>query len=108
MDFKNKCNVGYAFINFLNPKSILSLADRILGKKWNHFNSEKVATLCFANVQGREALIQKFRNSSVMLEDPSFRPKLFYTFGSRAGEEEMFPIGSTKQKSKPDVLFRRE
>ena len=34
MDFKNKCNVGYAFINFPDSKSVLSLADRILGKKW--------------------------------------------------------------------------
>ena len=34
MDFKNKCNVGYAFINFVDPKCVLTLADRILGKKW--------------------------------------------------------------------------
>lgn len=27
-------------------------------------------------IQGRDCLIQKFRNSSVMLEDPSFRPKV--------------------------------
>jgi hypothetical protein len=108
MDFKNKCNVGYAFINFPNPKSILSLADRILGKKWNQFNSEKVATLCYANVIGRDALIQKFRNSSVMLEEPSFRPKLFYTKGDRAGQEEPFPIGYVgSSRIKKDVLFRR-
>ena len=117
MDFKNKCNVGYAFINFVNPKSILSLADRILGKRWYDsvlpklrclFNSEKVATLCYANVQGRNALIQKFRNSSVMFEDPSFRPKLFYVSGIRTGEEESFPLNETKFRSKSDVLFHRE
>ena len=34
IDFKNKCNVGYAFINFPNPMSALTLADRIVGKKW--------------------------------------------------------------------------
>ena len=43
-----------------------------------------------------------------MLEDSSFRPKLFYTAGDRAGSEESFPIGPTKLKSKSDVLFRRE
>ncbi len=34
MDFKNRCNVGYAFINLAQPMSVLSLADRLLGKKW--------------------------------------------------------------------------
>jgi hypothetical protein len=37
MDFKNKCNVGYAFINFPDPKAVISLADRIIGKKWYVF-----------------------------------------------------------------------
>jgi len=29
MDFKNKCNVGYAFINFINPKSYVGFFSRI-------------------------------------------------------------------------------
>lgn len=31
-------------------------------------------------IQGRDCLVQKFRNSSVMLEHPSFRPKVIPTF----------------------------
>ncbi len=27
-------------------------------------------------IQGKDCLVQKFRNSSVMLEHPSFRPKV--------------------------------
>lgn len=77
MDFKNKCNVGYAFINFLNPLDILSFAQRMLGKRWPKFNSEKVCALAYARIQGKSALVDKFRNSRVMQEPPSYRPKVF-------------------------------
>lgn len=40
MDFKNKCNVGYAFINFESPKSILLLQD-FVGMTMPRFKSEK-------------------------------------------------------------------
>lgn len=69
-------------------------------------------------IQGRDCLIQKFRNSSVMLEPPNYRPKvglhswllsaldisqLFFTihdpFG-RAGEEDQFPASDNASKLK--------
>jgi hypothetical protein len=34
-----------------------------------------ILTICAA-IQGKDCLVQKFRNSSVMLEHPSFRPKV--------------------------------
>jgi hypothetical protein len=72
------------------------------------FNSDKIASICYANVQGREALIEKFRNSSVMLEEPSFRPKVFMTSGPNAGEEAPFPMPSTRVRPKNDILFSRD
>lgn len=39
---KNRCNVGYAFINFIDSKTILSFFEEFNGKKWSKFNSEKV------------------------------------------------------------------
>jgi hypothetical protein len=63
MDFKNKCNVGYAFINFVSPRALASFAERAQDKKWERFNSEKIIATCFADIQGLDALIQKFRNS---------------------------------------------
>ena len=42
IDFKNKCNVGYAFINMIRPVYIVSLVERFNNRKWEKFNSEKV------------------------------------------------------------------
>lgn len=44
--------------------------------------------------QGRDALIEKFRESTVMYEDPAYRPKLFYTDGENMGQEEKFPVNA--------------
>lgn len=95
IDFANNCNVGYAFINFVDPMDIVPFATKHAGKKWNLFHSEKVAEVSYASkfvafsaavwfpglmtltaIQGRDCLIQKFRNSSVMLEQKDFRPKV--------------------------------
>ncbi|KAF9582188.1 hypothetical protein BGW38_000530 [Lunasporangiospora selenospora] len=91
MDFKNKCNVGYAFINFINVEVVPTFTKEHVGKRWPKFNSEKICTLSYAKVQGREALIEKFRNSCVMDEDPSYRPLIFYTSGPKVGLPEPFP-----------------
>lgn len=46
IDFKNKCNVGYAFINMVRPFFIISLVERFNNRKWEKFNSEKVSPNC--------------------------------------------------------------
>lgn len=63
MDFKNHCNVGYAFINFRDPQSIISFGHRVMNRKWPRFNSDKICHLTYARIQGKSALIEKFRNS---------------------------------------------
>lgn len=55
------------------------------GKKWEKFNSEKVASLAYARIQGKSALIAHFQNSSLMNEDKRCRPILFNTDGPNAG-----------------------
>ena len=64
IDFKNKCNVGYSFVNFIDPKSISTLFTRIQGKKWTRFNSEKICAVSYARIQGKENLIRHFQNST--------------------------------------------
>ncbi|XP_051122170.1 protein MEI2-like 4 [Andrographis paniculata] len=94
IDFKNKCNVGYAFINMTDPSFIVPFYQTFNGKKWEKFNSEKVASLAYARIQGKSALIAHFQNSSLMNEDKRCRPILFHTDGPNAGDQVPFPMGS--------------
>ena len=103
IDFANNCNVGYAFINFEDPYHIIEFMNARAGIRWNRFNSEKVAEVSYATIQGRDCLIQKFRNSSVMLEHPSFRPKIFHTTGPLAGSEDIFPGPDNPSKMRRSV-----
>ncbi|KAA8911095.1 RNA recognition motif 2-domain-containing protein [Sphaerosporella brunnea] len=91
IDFRNICNVGYAFINFLDPLDIIDFVKAKSGTRWNKFNSEKVLDVTYANIQGIDQLVEKFRNSSVMDQDPAYRPKLFYSSGPLSGTEMDFP-----------------
>ncbi|KAJ1983095.1 hypothetical protein H4R34_001483 [Dimargaris verticillata] len=91
MDFTNHCNCGYAFVNFMDPRSIITLAQRLVGKRWDKFNSDKVCSIRYADYQGKDQLVEHFRNSNVMLMDPSYRPKIFYSSGPLKGHEEAFP-----------------
>ncbi|KAJ1255167.1 hypothetical protein BS78_K283400 [Paspalum vaginatum] len=94
IDFKNKCNVGYAFINMTDPQHIIPFYKTFNGKKWEKFNSEKVASLAYARIQGRNALIAHFQNSSLMNEEKWCRPMLFHKDGPNAGDQEPFPVGN--------------
>ncbi|KAK9108612.1 hypothetical protein Syun_024623 [Stephania yunnanensis] len=93
IDFKNKCNVGYAFINMIDPRQIVPFYEAFNGKKWEKFNSEKVASLAYARIQGKAALVAHFQNSSLMNEDKRCRPILFHSDGPNAGDQEPFPMG---------------
>jgi hypothetical protein len=44
IDFKNNCNVGYAFINFAHPLFVLPFYNEFNGQKWSRYNSEKAST----------------------------------------------------------------
>ncbi|RDX94771.1 Protein MEI2-like 2, partial [Mucuna pruriens] len=90
IDFKNKCNVGYAFINMASPSHIIPFYKAFNGKKWEKFNSEKVASLAYARIQGKAALVMHFQNSSLMNEDKRCRPILFHSEGQDTGDQEHF------------------
>ncbi|ESR50425.1 hypothetical protein CICLE_v10030681mg [Citrus x clementina] len=88
IDFKNKCNVGYAFINMVSPSHIISFYEAFNGKKWEKFNSEKVASLAYARIQGQAALVTHFQNSSLMNEDKRCRPIVFHSEGQETSDQE--------------------
>ena len=89
IDFKNRCNVGYAFINMTSPHAIPALVEEFHGRRWPKFNSEKICRVAYARIQGKNALVQHFQNSSLLHEDKRCRPVLFRL----NGEVETFPIG---------------
>ncbi|THH29630.1 hypothetical protein EUX98_g4565 [Antrodiella citrinella] len=91
MDFQNGCNVGYAFVNFITVQDLLHFASTQLGVKWNMYSSEKYLQLSYANYQGKEALVEKFKNSCIMDEREAWRPKIFYSSGPNEGMPEPFP-----------------
>ena len=94
IDFKNKCNVGYCFINFLDPKHIVAFVKEFNGLRWKSFNSEKVCAITFARIQGKGSMVSRFQNSSLLEKDDEYRPLLFYSSGPDRGKPEPFPSSS--------------
>ena len=64
IDFKNKCNMGYAFINFIDAVYIFDFFQQFDGQKWECFNSDKICRITYGRIQGRQALENNFANMS--------------------------------------------
>ncbi|CAM8900403.1 unnamed protein product [Rhodiola kirilowii] len=78
----------------LTPKHIIPFYQAFNGKKWEKFNSEKVASIAYARIQGKSALVTHFQNSSLMNEDKRCRPIVFNSDGPKGGDQilqEHFP-----------------
>jgi hypothetical protein len=84
VDFKNKCNVGYCFLNFRTPEVCARFVSEFHGKesriKLPGFNSKKVCEVSPARVQGCEGNVRRLRCSPVisqLLDYPEWMPQLF-------------------------------
>jgi len=98
IDFKNRCNLGYAFINFTSSWAAADFYDTFHNRKWPDFNSRKVCAVTYARVQGRESLIQHFRNSRFPCNDVSCLPLLFDICCAETGEPRPPPAQKPGQK----------
>ena len=105
IDFKNKCNVGYCFINFLDPKHIVAFVKDFNGLRWKSFNSEKVCAITFARIQGKSSMVSRFQNSSLLEKDDEYRPLLFFSSGPDRGKPEPFPSSSRSLSSQAQILL---
>ncbi|KAJ5394113.1 uncharacterized protein N7487_011754 [Penicillium crustosum] len=103
MDFNHRCNVGYAFMNFGDPIDIVNLVHSRQGKAWPDCISEKRAEISYATLQGKETLVNKFRNSHVMTRPHEERPRLFHIDGPRTGTEAAFPGPNDASKLRRSV-----
>ena len=98
IDFKNKCNVGYCFINFLEPKFIAPFVKEFNGQRWKSFNSEKICAVSYARIQGKGAMVARFQNSSLLEKEDEYRPLLFISSGPDKGKPEPFPSSVTYRR----------
>lgn len=60
IDFKNNCNMGYAFINFVDSIFIVNFFYQYDGTKWAQFNSDKICKITYGRIQGKKALENNF------------------------------------------------
>ena len=65
IDFKNKCNMGYAFLNFVHSVYIVDFFMRFDSEKWPTFNSDKICKIKYGRIQGKYALENNFVNMNV-------------------------------------------
>jgi hypothetical protein len=92
IDFKNHSNVGYAFISFKEPLQIIKFYQARHQKEWPNLKSFKVCELAYATVQGLQNLVNRFKNSKVMNQSCTYRPRVYHTEGNKKGEEMDFPF----------------
>ncbi|KAJ1405354.1 Terminal EAR1-like, RNA recognition motif 3 [Sesbania bispinosa] len=99
IDFNNKCNVGYGFVNMTTPEATLRLYKAFHLQPWEVFNSRKICEVTYARVQGLEALKEHFKNSKFPYEMEQYLPVVFSP--PRDGKQltEPLPIGNNKSIS---------
>eukprot|EP00592_Proboscia_alata_P022684 CAMPEP_0194405028 /NCGR_PEP_ID=MMETSP0176-20130528/3467_1 /TAXON_ID=216777 /ORGANISM="Proboscia alata, Strain PI-D3" /LENGTH=1358 /DNA_ID=CAMNT_0039203627 /DNA_START=82 /DNA_END=4158 /DNA_ORIENTATION=- len=90
IDFKNKCNRGYAFVNFVDYQDIPSFYQLYNGKNWRVFNSDKICEMTYARIQGKEGMLRRFEHSALLEKDDEFRPLVFVSHGPNKGQREQF------------------
>ena len=64
------------------------------GRRWTCFRSGKVCAITYARIQGKQAMIQRFQNSSLLAESLEVQPRLFVSHGPEKGKPERFPGGA--------------
>jgi len=78
IDFRNKCNVGYAFINFIHPNFASLFKEKFHRLKLSAFKSNKICEVSWGRVQGLQANIEHYKNSAVMsVPFPQYKPLIF-------------------------------
>nr|GMD11235.1 protein terminal ear1 homolog [Ipomoea batatas] len=77
IDFVNKCNVGYGFVNMTSPEAAWRLYKAFHLQTWEAFNSRKICEVTYARIQGIEALKDHFKNSRFPCQAEEYMPVVF-------------------------------
>jgi hypothetical protein len=89
MDFRNKVNLGYAFINFLTHADAMEFKGLMTQFSGWGCDSNKVCEVTWAHPhQGKDEHVERYRNSPVMHESmpEAFKPMIFEN-----GDRKPFP-----------------
>lgn len=73
---RNKCNVGYGFVNMTSPEATLRFYKAFQQQRWEVFNSRKICHLTYARVQVSTTLLY-LSISSILLYDEKIKIYLF-------------------------------
>ena len=77
IDAENNLNLGYSFINFVNPLHIIYFYHLFKARKWNHYKSHKECDLSFAKFQGKVELTAHLEKNSNKMDENKKLPLLF-------------------------------
>jgi len=77
VDFRHRCNVGYAFINLISSEEAKRFQEKFDGFKLNAIKSTKVCETSRAKMQGQQANADQYRNSSVVRMAEKYHPLFF-------------------------------
>nr|GMD26225.1 protein terminal ear1 homolog [Ipomoea batatas] len=75
--YRNKCNVGYGFVNMTSPEAAWRLYKAFHLQTWEAFNSRKICEVTYARIQGIEALKEHFKNSRFPCQAEEYMPVVF-------------------------------
>ena len=96
IDFKNKCNLGYAFVNFKCAKTTAAFYKEFHKQRWEEFNSRKVCEVTYARVQGKDAMVDHFKNSRFPCENEEYLPLVFDTEGNKTSAHTLGQTAATR------------
>ena len=77
LDPENNCDLGYSFINFIDPLHIIYFYHSFKSRKWNCYKSHKECDLSFAKFQGKIELTAHLEKNINKMEDKKKLPMLF-------------------------------
>ncbi|XP_051227673.1 protein terminal ear1 homolog isoform X1 [Lolium perenne] len=95
IDFSNKCNVGYGFVNLTSPEAAVRLYKAFHKQPWEVYNSRKICQVTYARLQGLEALKEHFKNSKFPCDNDEYLPVVFS------------PPRDGRQLTEPELLVPR-
>merc|ERR1719189_2311104 len=106
MDHYSAVNLGYCFINFVDPCVANAFAAAFQGRRMRHFNSQKTIVVMPASMQGFEKNYAYYSSTRVaQTDDPQYRP----IFTRQPGCQEVAqlqPVTALMWAQQPDAAYK--